>query len=153
MTRPRIIFASHEVDSPFHRPLTKFSIKQSIFYLFEQEQKACSRLYYVFCSDAYLLELNQRYLQHDTYTDILTFDLTTPPAPIEAEIYISIDRVKENAVRFSVSFADELVRVIFHGALHLCGYRDHTAEEQLTMRKKEDFYLAYWHQMIPGEKN
>lgn len=97
---------------------------------------------YIFCSDEYLLELNQQFLNHDTLTDILTFTLSEPEEPIEAEIYISIGRVKENATDLTQDFITELQRVMIHGILHLCGYNDHSAEEKKTMRAMEDKYIA-----------
>ncbi|SFV31741.1 rRNA maturation RNase YbeY [Thermoflavifilum thermophilum] len=149
MATPRISFAVNEVKNPFHPPLTKNRVRQALSYLFDQEQKPLRRLLYVFCRDAFLWELNQQYLQHDTYTDILTFDLTPFPGdPIEAEIYISVERVRENAQQFGVPFEDELIRVIFHGALHLCGYDDHKEADRYRMRAREDVYLEFWHQLI-----
>lgn len=91
----------------------------------------------VFCSDTYLLKLNQEYLQHDTLTDIITFPYQDPPR-VEGDIFISIDRVRENAQSYGVAFAHELSRVIIHGVLHLCGFGDKTAEEQAVMRVKEE---------------
>ena len=76
------------------------------------------------CSDEYLLEINQAYLKHDDLTDIITFDLSDSPGVIKGEIYISVERVLDNALLFNTSFRDELARVVFHGALHLCGYKD-----------------------------
>jgi len=96
----------------------------------------------VLCSDAYLLEINKQYLQHDTYTDIVTFDSSEQDDTIAGDIFISIDRVRENAVKFSVPETDELHRVIIHGILHLCGYGDKKTAEKARMTEKEDFYLA-----------
>ena len=96
---------------------------------------------YIFCDDEYLKKLNVEFLGHDTYTDILTFSLSDKTKPIIAEIYISIDRVRENASIFKVSFEDELSRVMIHGLLHLCGYEDHTALLKIRMREREDYYL------------
>jgi probable rRNA maturation factor len=101
-----------------------------------------ARLDYVFCADQELLEINRAYLGHDYYTDVITFDLSSKSGPIHAEIYISVDRVKENAGLFNVSQSEEFTRVILHGALHLCGYRDKSKSEQQLMRRKEDFYLT-----------
>lgn len=103
------------------------------------------RLQYVFCSDAHLLQMNIDFLQHDTYTDIITFDLSAnPDVCIEGEIYISIDRVKENAREHGVPFLQELCRVLFHGALHLTGYGDKTRKEVVIMRQKEEEYLKLY---------
>ncbi len=93
-------------------------------------------LNYVFCSDNYLLEINKNHLQHDYYTDIITFPLSENP--LEADLFISVDRVKENALTLGISFTEELHRVIIHGVLHLIGYGDKTEEEQLKMRAKEN---------------
>ena len=103
-----------------------------------------NQLHFVFCNDDFLLSLNRKFLDHKTLTDILTFDYTSENSPenLSGEIYISIDRVKENAKRFSVDFETELHRVMIHGILHLCGYRDKTNPQKKEMRKKEDFYLA-----------
>jgi rRNA maturation RNase YbeY len=117
------------------------SLKAFIESLFKKEKKRVEELHYIFCSDDYLLKINQQYLAHDFYTDIITFDLSDPGHPINAEIYISVDRVRENAGQFKTSLNRELHRVIFHGALHLCGYRDKTKEEVFVMRKMEDKYL------------
>ncbi len=83
-----------------------------------------AELQYIFCSDAYLLDINREYLQHDFFTDIITFDLSEKGQPINAEIYISVERVRDNAANYNSSFRKEIHRVIFHGVLHLCGYKD-----------------------------
>ena len=101
-------------------------------------------LNYIFCSDKELLRINQEFLGHDFYTDIVTFELSETPGKIQGEIYISIDRVKENAKKLGVSFKSELHRVIFHGALHLCGYGDKTKSEKEEMRETEDYYLELY---------
>lgn len=95
-------------------------------------------LAYIFCTDDYLLEINQQFLNHDTFTDIITFDMTEDGERLNGEIYISIPRVKENAKDLGVSYNDELHRVIFHGALHLCGFKDKTAADKNKMRQMED---------------
>lgn len=107
----------------------------------ENEGKKLGEINYVFCSDEYLLKMNIEHLNHDTYTDIITFNYCEQDV-ISSDIFISIDRVKENASTFSVSFVDELDRVIIHGVLHLLGYNDKTEEEQEQMTLKEDFYLS-----------
>ncbi|NLN26556.1 MAG: rRNA maturation RNase YbeY [Bacteroidetes bacterium] len=96
---------------------------------------------YVFCSDEELLKINQEFLNHDTYTDIISFDYTMGKL-ISGEIYISIDRVQENAIAFGVPFEEELHRVMIHGILHFCGYKDSTESEQQIMRKEEDLALS-----------
>ena len=98
-------------------------------------------LNYVFCGDAYLLEINRQYLQHDYYTDIITFPSVEAPL-VGGDIFISTDRVKENAATYGSSYSNELRRVIIHGVLHLCGQGDKTEEEAAQMRRKEDQALA-----------
>ena len=115
-------------------------VKTLIVGLFEEEGKKLKSINYIFCSDEYLLQINQRFLNHDYYTDIITFNLSTGDE-ITGEVYISTDRVKENSISLSVSFKDELLRVVFHGALHLCGYRDKKKSEIIFMRAKEEYYL------------
>lgn len=100
---------------------------------------------YVFCDDDYLLNINKEYLNHDILTDIITFDYTLGKE-VHGEIYISIERVKENAETFEVSFEDELKRVMIHGILHLIGYKDKTEEEQSTMRSMEDKCISIFPQ-------
>ncbi|GGB10744.1 rRNA maturation RNase YbeY [Puia dinghuensis] len=117
-------------------------LKRFIASLFKKEATALAELNYIFCSDEYLLEINRQFLHHDYYTDIITFDLSEADHLINAEIYISVDRVKDNAAHFGASVKRELHRVIFHGALHLCGYGDKTEKEQAIMRKMEEKYLA-----------
>lgn len=117
------------------------SLKRFIETVFKKEGRRLQTLNYIFCSDAYLLSVNREFLQHDFYTDILTFDLSEPGQPINAEIYISVDRVKDNAINYDSSFKKELNRVIFHGALHLCGYKDKKPSEAKIIRKMEDKYL------------
>jgi rRNA maturation RNase YbeY len=112
--------------------------------LFKKEGKKLEDIHYIFCSDDYLLEINRQHLQHDYYTDIITFGLSQPGQPILAEVYISIDRVKDNAGQFQVPLKEELHRVIFHGALHLCGYKDKRFKDQQLMRKMEDKYLKLY---------
>jgi rRNA maturation RNase YbeY len=97
---------------------------------------------YIFCSDDHLYDLNQQYLNHDTFTDIITFDHSEQAENLEADIYISIDRVSENAVSLKKNFADELHRVIIHGLLHLMGLKDKSEGEKQEMREKEDACLS-----------
>ena len=119
----------------------KKKLKEAVAHLMENEGRAFESLDYIFCSDEYLLEINQAYLKHDDLTDIITFDLSDNPDTIKGEIYISVERVQDNSILFNTSFRDELARVVFHGALHLCGYKDKSKQEQTEMRKKEDQYL------------
>ncbi len=121
-------------------------LKEFLRQLFKKEGKTLAQLDYIFCDDEYLLKINQDFLHHDTYTDIITFDLSEKKMdPITGEIYISVDRVKENAGQFKIPVSIEMTRVIFHGALHLCGYKDKTTREQSLMRSKEDYYLKLFH--------
>lgn len=99
---------------------------------------------YIFCDDDYLLEKNITFLNHDTLTDIITFDLSENAGELRAEIYISIERVKDNAARFSTDYQNELHRVIFHGILHLCGYKDKKPEDINLMRSKESECLQLY---------
>jgi probable rRNA maturation factor len=125
---------------PFYFP-ERNKTKSFIINLIKKEGGSVDQINYIFCSDAFLLQINQRYLKHDTYTDILTFPFSAPSEPILADIYISIDRVRENAKSYHTAFKKELHRVIFHGALHLCGYKDKTSEQARQMRAREEFYL------------
>jgi probable rRNA maturation factor len=109
--------------------------------LFKQEGAKLGSLNYIFCTDERLLEINHQFLGHNHFTDIISFDLGTDL--VQGEIYISIDRVKDNCKTYGVSFKQELHRVIFHGALHLCGYEDKTPAQLKTMKKKEDYYLQF----------
>jgi probable rRNA maturation factor len=113
-------------------------LKQFLLELCRREGQRVEAINYIFCDDQYLLQINQAYLQHDTYTDIVTFQLSGKGEPLLADIYISIERVKENAGNFKVSFRSELHRVIFHGALHLCGYRDKSKAQAAEMRRREN---------------
>ena len=132
----------HSADKVF-KFKGKKDLKAFIAQLFATEKKVFSSLNYIFCSDEYLLTINQSFLKHNYYTDIITFNLAeTPKENIEGEIYISLDRTKENATTHQTSEKDEILRVIFHGALHLCGYRDKKASEIRLMRAKEDYYLS-----------
>ena len=105
------------------------------------EDKELGEINYIFCDDKYLLKKNQEYLQHDTFTDIITFDYTEENR-LCADIFISIERVKENAITFAIPFETELRRVIIHGVLHLMGYKDKSQEDAEIMRSKEDYYLS-----------
>jgi probable rRNA maturation factor len=119
----------------------KTKLKAQLISLFKKEKTKLQSLNYVFCTDEYLLGINKQFLKHDFYTDIITFNLAHIGHSVQGEIYISVDRVKDNAKTHQTSFKEELHRVIFHGALHLCGYRDKTANDIKEMRKAEDKYL------------
>lgn len=118
------------------------SLKAFIVKLIKKEGRQTKHINYIFCTDEYLLSINQTHLHHDTFTDIITFDYSDDKSEkIISDIYISIDRVKENRLLFQTTFKKELLRVIFHGALHLCGYKDKTRADQQLMRNKEDYWL------------
>ena len=119
----------------------KKRLKAAVADLMKEEGKQFESLDYIFCSDEYLLEINQTYLKHDDLTDIISFDLSNGGELLKGEIYISVERVLDNSILFNTSFRDELARVVFHGALHLCGYKDKGKKGQAEMRKKEDYYL------------
>ena len=115
--------------------------KEFLLSVFIEEGKLLKSLNIVLCDDEYLLSINKEFLQHDYYTDIITFDLSTDASSIEGELYISIDRVIDNAIQVKSNKIIELHRVIFHGCLHLCGYGDKTSTEEIIMRSKEDYYI------------
>ena len=132
-------FSFQKADISF-KMSDKKGLKTFIPLLFEYEKKQLGQINYIFCSDDFLLNINQQYLQHDYFTDIITFDLSETDAVV-GEVYISIDRVKDNAQQLNAPFETECLRVIFHGALHLCGYTDKTKAQQKKMRSKEDEYI------------
>ena len=120
----------------------KTGVRQWVTDTLAAEGFKLKELNYIFCSDAYLLQINQQYLDHDTYTDIVTFDNSEVDGVIVGDIFISIERIRENAQKFEQTEIDELHRVIIHGALHLAGYTDKTADDKKKMTQKEDFYLS-----------
>ncbi len=119
-------------------------LKPFLIQLFNYEKKNLDNLVYIFCSDKYLLSINNEFLKHDFYTDVITFDLSLDKQQTIGEVYISTDRVKENAKNLGITFNRELHRVIIHGALHLCGYDDKITSEIAAMRNKEDYYLLIY---------
>lgn len=133
-----IRFFSEDTD---FQPKQKGAIRQWISESAMAEGFRTGEINIVFCSDAYLLDINRQYLNHDTFTDIVTFDASEHEWVIAGDIFISIDRIRENAGKFGVPERDELHRVIIHGILHLCGYRDKKKAEKAQMTEKEDFYL------------
>ncbi|MGZ3749855.1 MAG: rRNA maturation RNase YbeY [Mucilaginibacter sp.] len=120
----------------------KNKVKAWVKATIESEGYKLQELNYIFCSDTYLLQINRQYLDHDTFTDIITFDNSEKEKVITGDIFISIDRIHENAAKFDTGVANELHRVIIHGALHLLGYTDKTAESKKNMTAKEDHYLG-----------
>jgi probable rRNA maturation factor len=120
----------------------KIAVRRWITETISAEGYRLKELNYIFCSDSYLLQINQQYLNHDNYTDIITFDNSAEEGSIVGDIFISIDRIRENAAKFNVTESDELHRVIIHGALHLLGYGDKKPADKKRMTEKEDFYLV-----------
>lgn len=129
-------------DRKLSPAINKTQLKEMVLSVFKSEKVELEIVDYIFCSDAYLLEINRTMLHHDYYTDIITFPLHDKGQPVAAEIYISTDRVKENASQLNQHFTTELARVIAHGTLHLCGYKDKTKKDAEIMRAKEGFYIS-----------
>jgi rRNA maturation RNase YbeY len=135
----KINFFTEEIKFKLDHPIkTSRWIKETI----KAEKTTLAQLNFIFCSDSYLLKFNTEYLNHNTFTDIITFDNADEGGLMAGDIFISIDRVRENAQKFKVSFDTELHRVIIHGVLHLLGYGDKDIPSKTKMRKKEDAYLS-----------
>ena len=123
--------------------------EKKILSVIRKEKKKAGDINFIFCNDKLLLSLNKKFLKHDTLTDILTFqygspvgrDLKSRPTEVSGDIFISIPRVKENAKKYKATFENELLRVMIHGVLHLCGYKDKTKDEKKEMRTRENYYL------------
>jgi rRNA maturation RNase YbeY len=138
MPKLSICFFNEEISFNLkNKTIIRSWINQTII----QEKHQLEELNFIFCSDNYLLKINKEYLNNDTYTDIITFDNSSLPHEIIGDIFISIDRVKENAKSFDTTFINELNRVIIHGVLHLLGYKDKSKNDKALMTQKEDFYL------------
>lgn len=134
-----IIIVNHDVDTIIRGKRDIYTWLNTVATL---ENKRIQSLNIILCSDEFLLSMNQKHLNHDYYTDVITFDLSENSTfLIEGEIYISVDRVKENAELLNQQFIDELHRIMVHGLLHLCGFKDKTSTQQKIMRHKEDEYL------------
>lgn len=118
------------------------TIQQWLQAVSEQEGFQLEEINYIFCSDDYLLQINRQYLEHDYYTDIITFDNSDSEGLLEADIFVSIDRVRDNAQSIQQPFERELHRVLIHGVLHLMGFNDHSEEEKALMRQKEEACLS-----------
>jgi rRNA maturation RNase YbeY len=132
-----IKYFAEDVSFPrIKRRLTTGWIKKTI----ESEGKFTGDISFIFCSDDYLLDVNRKFLQHDYFTDIITFDYVDNNK-ISGDIFISVDRVKENSAKFSKTFENELYRILIHGILHLLGYKDKEIWDKLLMTEKEDYYL------------
>jgi rRNA maturation RNase YbeY len=135
-----------EVDIYFYNEDVKYvlvskqKIRSWLLSVIEQEQKEVGIVSYIFCSDNYLLEMNKQYLEASYYTDVITFDYTEGSS-VSGDIFISVDRVKENAKLYGQKYFQEMLRVILHGVLHLCGYKDKRKQEIEQMRAKENYYL------------
>ena len=120
----------------------KKRLREYLTNLFIIEGYKLASLDYIFCSDEFLLDINIQFLKHSDFTDVITFSYGSKKEPVEGEVYISIDRVKDNKNTLQTRYTIELHRVIFHGALHLCGYKDKTSTQKKHMREREDFYLT-----------
>ncbi|WP_353777126.1 rRNA maturation RNase YbeY [Winogradskyella sp. 3972H.M.0a.05] len=126
---------------------TEFQLKDEqsfsdwISRVISDEECSEGEINYIFCDDDYLLKINQDYLNHDTYTDIISFDYSVGKT-LQGDVFISVERVKENSGKFNTDFDKELQRVMVHGILHYCGYKDKDSEDQKIMRSKEDHYIS-----------
>ena len=136
-----MISFNYETDFKLEKK-TQFS--KWLFKVIQSENKKEGEINYIFCNDDYLLEINQQYLNHDTLTDIISFDYSVGNE-LHGDIYISIPRVRENALEFIVDFDEELKRVMVHGVLHYCGYKDKSKTDQSLMRSKEDEKIKMFH--------
>jgi probable rRNA maturation factor len=123
--------------------IAKRSAKDELTFLCENEGFVVGDLNVVFCSDSFLLEMNKTHLNHDYFTDIITFDFCEGKI-INGELYISVDRVEDNVKVLNIPFDVELKRIIFHGVLHLCGFKDKSSSDKIQMTSKEDYYLKYF---------
>ena len=133
-------------ETPFVFPYNKNSVNRWVKSVAKSEGKEAGNINYIFCDDEYLHKINVEYLQHDTLTDIITFDYTEEKV-LHSDIYISVERVKENAEIFKVPFQRELLRVLAHGLLHLCGYKDKTPKDSALMRQKEEEMMLLFDQL------
>lgn len=132
-------FFKHEVKFVFRQKEQRIAWLSKVL---KQEQRKLGTLNFIFTNDRNILQVNKNFLNHDYYTDIITFPMEIPGLPDGGEIYISIDRVSDNARQLGLSFNEELDRVLVHGILHLCGYKDKTKSQEKEMRALEDKYLS-----------
>ena len=139
--KTKVQFFSPEIRSSLRNT---DNLKLFIESIFRKEQRRLSSINYIFCSDRTILEINKKYLSHDFYTDVITFNFSPNNATITAEVYISLERVRDNAKKLGVSIKSELHRVLFHAVLHLCGYNDKKKKDLEQMRKKEDLLLSQY---------
>ena len=140
MKKPVTIFFSYQF--PGFRVRNATAVKRWLLDTFKNEKKKLSRINFIFCSDKFLLDINKKYLRHNFRTDIITFEYNKKKSPVEGEIFISIERVKINSENYDTTFSNELHRVMIHGVLHLCGYKDKTVDEKSEIQKREDFFLS-----------
>ena len=134
----KVYFFSQSLNNPLKR---RNKFKGFVGYILKHEGKRLNLINFIFCTDEELKKLNNDFLKHDYYTDILTFDLSESKKDVTADIFISVDRTRDNAKSFSVSFSQELHRVMIHGVLHLCGYKDKNSSDIKKIRAKENWYL------------
>ncbi|MBP3763984.1 MAG: rRNA maturation RNase YbeY [Bacteroidales bacterium] len=144
-----IRFSAQNIDFDLQEPQ---KVRKWVAEVVGRRQKCVGNISYLFCDDEHILQVNRQFLDHDTYTDIITFDYVAADL-ISGDILISIDRVGENAQTYGVPFEQELHRVIIHGVLHLLGQGDKSPEEAAEMRRQEGEALALWEQMFHGEHN
>ena len=135
-----ISFSTVEVD---YNLKNRLKVKAWVKNILETEKKTAGDITYIFCNDEYLSSMNEKYLKHDTLTDIITFDYSEK-GNLSGDIFISIERIRENAESFKTGFDAELGRVMAHGVLHLSGYKDKSAADKIEIRSKEDLYLSYF---------
>ena len=119
-------------------------LKSYILNIFYNEKVLCKTLNIIMCSDEYLLEINKDFLKHDFYTDVISFNFSSDLNIIEGDVYISSNRIRENAKYFKQTVENELHRVMFHGILHFCGYKDKTKKDRIEIRMKENYYLNHY---------
>jgi len=136
--KTKVHFFSHDIPTRLNNTA---SLKQFIELIFKKETQNLHSINYIFCSDKVILEINKEYLNHDFYTDVITFDLSLDNKAISAEVYISIERIRDNAKQLGLTIKSELHRVLFHAALHLCGYNDKKKKDKEVMRKRENELL------------
>ena len=137
--KTKVHFFSHDIPTSLKNTA---DLKHFIELIFNREMQSLDSINYIFCSDRAILDINKKYLKHDFYTDVITFDLSPDNKAISAEVYVSIERIRDNAKQLGVSIKSELHRVLFHAALHLCGYNDKKKKDKEIMRKKENELLA-----------
>ena len=142
--KTKVHFFSHDLPTSLKNTT---NLKHFIESIFKKEMQRLDSINYIFCSDQVILEINKKYLNHDFYTDVITFDLSPNNKAIAAEVYISIERIRDNAKQLRLSIKSELHRVLFHAALHLCGYNDKKKKDKEVMRKREnDLLTKYFNQ-------